>query len=835
MATNRPQFWLQIRKDYIFDNFDSLLGYMRQYNYTPGDTHPDFDSTLECMLRFCDDFAERISSTPFYACPDFSDNPATNYDFDSIIRLFAATILASNKAGRTPHRTITALIDLIMKSGMEVEVEYYRMFFSIVMSCVRGLDMLRCGFNWDDIADPTIQPGLFVVKFCRMTFRSAPPGLPTRFLENHGVLAIPPEGVMEIGVCTRQGHAELQGAEQFMLAGLLKVIVAHDEYEKPGDFDRVYHVTNRLLASQDELEGTIVQTVQHEYQPGDQLVVRIISIRGFRIEAESIDPDYAPIQGKVWLQLPDKRPTMNAFGQILQEGEYIPVRISDNPEYAFEIGPIFEAFYRNHASDYAGQRVRAIYTGDYSKGSEWVTSEGVRVGVDNGKLDALSPEDRKRRTGAILSGRPIELRLYSRPPRKDGEYFNVYAEYATDFRVFPESESFTQMDADAFLISAYRQAAIESGQRTETRSPLVSSGDADPTQCLAFLSILSRRIDAGLASCRLRLWYITIVAMLAKMLGREVEQAYMEHRRRALFAQVMFAQDREMPELTHDPILEGAEGIAVRENIINTLRGYRHKQGFGRTLPDDREESQSVHDKVAALVSASNNLVDIIDIIELNNIKQVIARTLGIADEYVSILDDRTFYGMESIKLEFKTSVVFPPANRRRFATAVADPDLQKWMIIKAVCGFLNSRAGGELLIGVSDDGYAVGLNDDIRELYEGGFINAPTIDQYRTYLQHMLDYAFKESSGRASDTDIARTCISYDPEENEEGKTVMRIQIRPFPKSIVSLAAPAKERPQGIDDCFVRLSGRTVAVTPELRTAILQYKQTPEPEDSLA
>ena len=30
MATNRPQFWLQVRKDYIFDNFDNLLSYLRQ-------------------------------------------------------------------------------------------------------------------------------------------------------------------------------------------------------------------------------------------------------------------------------------------------------------------------------------------------------------------------------------------------------------------------------------------------------------------------------------------------------------------------------------------------------------------------------------------------------------------------------------------------------------------------------------------------------------------------------------------------------------------------------------------------------------------------------------
>ena len=100
--SNRPQFWLQVRKDYILENFESLVNYLRLYNYTPSDHHPDYDSTLNCMTELCDEIGERILSTPYYATLD------TGYDINAMIRLFAATALASNKAGRTPRRVIVS-------------------------------------------------------------------------------------------------------------------------------------------------------------------------------------------------------------------------------------------------------------------------------------------------------------------------------------------------------------------------------------------------------------------------------------------------------------------------------------------------------------------------------------------------------------------------------------------------------------------------------------------------------------------------------------------------------------------------------------------------------
>ena len=349
---------------------------------------------------------------------------------------------------------------------------------------------------------------------------------------------------------------------------------------------------------------------------------------------------------------------------------------------------------------------------------------------------------------------------------------------------------------------------------------------ADRELCIPLVSVMARVIEGGLSSCRSRLEYITATAMLCKILDLRNELAYMEHERRYLYAQVQFAQNKDFAPLTHDPVLDGSADVERREKIIDTLRGYRKKEVALASL-DRRSKGETLSDQVATLVTASNSLIDIIDTLELNNIKQAIARALSIEDEYVSILDERTFYGMESISLEFKTSVVFPPTNRRRLASVVADPEMQKWAIIKAVCGFLNSRSGGELLLGVGDDGYARGLEDDMRVLADMRYIKSATLDNYRTYVQYILDHAFSlaDSDTNVSSTDIARLCIKYMPEENAEGKKIMRIQIRPYQGKIVSIVS---DRPDWMESAYVRLSGRTVPVTPAMTGEILRYKAMP-------
>ena len=816
MATNRPQFWLQVRKDYILDNFDNLIVYLRQYNYVMEESHPDYDSTLDCMTELSHDIGDVIMSTPFYSELNLGR------DVRDVLRLFCATILASNKAHRTPHLVIVALLDLIMKARFDVGEEQLISFFNIILDCVREKPMLKSGFSWDDIIPTDPKTGLLIMRLCQMSFYPVAEDGQVKMIENKGFLAIPSQGMAELSALNRVNYEKSRLETQFILPGMLRVMVERKDFEKGADFDALYNLSSLLLSAQQQMKPS-ARRILKNYELEDRFVVKVVSKRGMRVDAVTIDPDYQRLEGKVLLSLGDKRPNWNVLNETITEGCYLTVYRSQEEEYEFEVFDAFEDFYRQYAAECAGMERYAKYSTYYGRGTEWVTEDGIRVGIDNGKINDLDDEQKYAFDSAVENGGVIELKLYDRPPRMDGETFFVYAEPTGRTMGLDGQEEFSIGMADKQMIEEYLDESAAGGHQIEEKGKSYRFVDADSRLCAPLVTVLARQIDGGLPSCRARLEYITAAEMLCNVTGLPAEMAYMDHERRFLYAQVQFAHDKPLIPLNHDPLLNDVRDVVRRERIVNTLRSYRKKEVATTAVVERPERAEDTLEKVATLVTASNSLVGIIDNLELNNIKQAIARALSIEDEYVSILDDRTFYGTESINLEFKTSVVFPPANRRRLSSAVADPDMQKWAIIKAVCGFLNSRSGGELLLGVNDAGYAVGLEEDMRKLTELHQISSPTIDHYRTYLQFLLDYAFREHTGKVSSTDISRLCIKYLPEENAEGKTIMRIQLMPYSRGIVSLAGA--DRPQGMEECYVRLSGRTVPVTPAMSNVIMSYK----------
>ena len=56
--------------------------------------------------------------------------------------------------------------------------------------------------------------------------------------------------------------------------------------------------------------------------------------------------------------------------------------------------------------------------------------------------------------------------------------------------------------------------------------------------------------------------------------------------------------------------------------------------------------------------------------------------------------------------------MVYPPDNHMK-----ADEFAQNTNIMKAICAFLNSTTGGTLYLGVNDQGYVVGIDNDMKYL----------------------------------------------------------------------------------------------------------------------
>lgn len=86
-------------------------------------------------------------------------------------------------------------------------------------------------------------------------------------------------------------------------------------------------------------------------------------------------------------------------------------------------------------------------------------------------------------------------------------------------------------------------------------------------------------------------------------------------------------------------------------------------------------------------------------------------------------------YGKEDFHTEFKTSIIYPENSMR------VDVQTQTKKIMQELCAFLNAD-GGHLYLGVSDIGYEMGLEEDLKnQLFKG------SRDKYEVYVNNQIVY----------------------------------------------------------------------------------------------
>lgn len=817
MSSPRPPFWLQIRKEYIIDNFDNLLNYLIHYEYIAGAENSDYDSTLACLHELAAEFYDSLTLTPVYK------EIKIPYARSLVLRLLCADILASYKVGQQPYKSIIALTLFFIRTESKIDLQVLNDFYNIITNCVRRCRLVNTGFGWSDIINPNIRGEVLIYKARGLKFGPQTSAPTNHFIENNGLAVIPPSGPLDISVVNQSLYVQGKYDAMFEIPDQLQVLVEKDGYEITSDILRFYNVTQRLIAAQEKYKSSL-QVAVGKYTPHDSFLVKIISKSGWRVEAETIDPAYIGIKGKLLMELPPRRPKMNTFSDMLKVGNIIRVYRSSRDGYAFEVYDAFEDFYRNYACQFKAMTSPAIFINRYSSGTEWITPEGIRVGIDKSKISNLDDDEKECFQSIIEARVPLAVKFYNEAPDILKEDFNVYAELDGFYEEEDSLPEYTQEQAERKLVQRFFDLSKEESENIRIgRCNLFEKTDSQEVS--AFIPLLKRFADMSGISSQMRLDYVTAATMLSRICGTEDNFTYLIYERSFLNAVAQFATNSDLRPLSYPPTLTGISEVERKASIVNTLMNYKKKapvksQAFLAPAP----ETDRIN-KVEALVSASNSLIDIIDELELNNIKQAITKILGVDDVYEPIFDDRTYYGVESIGLEFKSSVVFPPANKRRLPGQTIDPDLQRWAILKAVCGFLNSRSGGDLLIGVNDAGFAIGVDQDIQILHQHHCISSPDNDHYRLYIMQMMYQAFSEIDKTKPNTDIANGFVDCFVETNAEGRTIMRVKVKPYNKNIVKLAAGPDERPAGIEECYLRLSGRTVAVSPGMREEIMKYK----------
>lgn len=813
----QPEFWLTIRKEYIIENFEKLLSYIRRYQYL-GDKDSNNGEFLN-TCRYLTDLAEELSayslSSSFLSVSEFKLSTSdTIVPQNLAFRIIVASILASKKIGKDEHAIILRLINLLVVCRKMPHADSAESLVDVVCNCVRGVPVTSFGMKWVDIEDPaTFSPLRLLHNICQTKFDDTVAS-PDCFFEGKGTVMFT-QGVVAAAPVNKVDFMKAQ-LNTYLAAGrnVSLLLPKSDRMKTPDEIEDVADGMTFMTRAQGAVKPSVVEV--KKYAPGALLMVVVTSNYGVKIEAESIDTAYSKIAGKISINLVDSLRYSDTYailskfrpGLILLV-EYTP----GNPEI-FSLRKGFDQFYMEFANQALGDSVPAVYIGDYSAGSQWLTDEGFVVNV-------MGKQTNSDVLYAMEEHIPLTVRMSG--TREQNGNVLVNGTIVDDIEVYGLGDPVDDMETYlhecyVYIFEKFIEYCIDlMPEKSETA--LICDTNSEGASVIANILVERQR---RLSDTMPRLFSLQAALMLAIAAGDYAVGAYIRHELEYQIAVARFAGGASPMSisLTHGPNLDGIPEVEKHERIIAMIRNYKEPELLHA---DERiTDDEMLEDTVDGLIDASNRLLGKIDDREISRIKFELAKVLDVDDQFKST-DQSTFYGVESDTLEFKSSAVCPPRNRQK-NNVEYEPDTQKWAILKTVCGFLNSISGGELLIGVRDNGLACGIERDCQLLFADRRIPEPNADRFRTYIKNIIDNSFFAYKSRAEKSSVTTAYITYDIEKNNEGLEIIRVRVESYRGDMVRFH-PDCDRPEEVNESYIRTSGATVPMTTTVRDQTLSRK----------
>lgn len=136
---NSTPLWLDLKKEYIDDNFEKLLMYLRDKS-TKKDSF--YEQTLDLLRQRTLLLIEELAHRPLSQNEEMTDSRVFN------IRLLAAWLLADTE-GKDSHRTFIAMLGELR---MEIP-KFSEDLLKLATDCLRYERVKEGGYTWDDIID----------------------------------------------------------------------------------------------------------------------------------------------------------------------------------------------------------------------------------------------------------------------------------------------------------------------------------------------------------------------------------------------------------------------------------------------------------------------------------------------------------------------------------------------------------------------------------------------------------------------------------------------------------------------------------------------------------
>ena len=706
-TTNNVPLWLDIKTEYIDENFEKVLEYLKSGNKNDA----FYQTTIELLGKRVEEYLKTLKTRPAY----FSENPS-NYDKNKLMfesRLVASYLLANKNIEALIRKRL--YMPLLNSLSLLVEPELCDELLGLMMDNILYENEPALLFGWDDII--TFEPQILVHKMINGTVFRNPKQAELAY-ENKGAITVI-EGAMGIAATNKDGvekkKAQLASSIS-ILDGRLKILASKNDKIKQadeGNIEVIEKFTRKFIQDQLKVSPSKAKGPRKTYMDGDNLCVAITSVTWGKIKVKSIDPEYEVIEGTVDFSepvYPNYFP--EDFYKYLKEGQIIDVTLMNYKKSLFSLKDGFITYIIEDV----------VKEGEHFGKS--VLGEVIRIYEDK--------RNEKQMDWWSSLGYPVHTQYDDRFEKGDFGYIKVAGLGDKDYYGYIYAE-ITNKSTLSFDIQATKKAIIEGFNFLGYEEEEVKENILNTPVIRDLLNMLIR-YQKTIVQPTERFKALCVSNILATLIGSQEHMDYTGFMMEYLKQLIYFAKDEydKIGVITASEKLNNVDVVKTKCDVVRILKAYGHGENNAELDSIMEQTEDQTLAKIAKLIQSCNIIGEIVPASTKNIIKREIVNSLSLETEDETNLEEENgiYLGIENLHQEFKTSFVYPPDNDMQPNVAIQEKN-----IFKCLCGFLNSDGGGTLYIGVTDLGYVCGFDNDMRHL---------KLNELDSYIRFIQDEAAK-------------------------------------------------------------------------------------------
>ena len=740
-TTEKTPLWLELKKDYIDDNFSKLQVYLRDCD-EQGGRDAFYTTTIELFRERISDLLRDISERPIY------DDELERQELSANVSMLATYLLADGN-----HSLALPAYVAFMNGLRQMNPSLSDLIVRTVMQRIRHEKVISLGFTWKDLEKMGTE--LFAHNACKNAVFDTPISKP-QILTKYGTALLTQKGLMLT-------HENKAGAKKLLAEGVnsldtglgisLRTMASQKLKQTLSDSVKdMDEFTKDFILEQAKVQNKPALRQLKTYDDGSEVIVKVVSI-GHDVHVETIDPDYQKIHGTIKYE---RQSLVYYYTDELYKyfhvGDYLTATVKNALLGVFSIEDQLISFFvedTRETMESDESYMLATLIDEQKNNCAWLTESGVAVRVEG---------QSQYHHGDFAF---ISVSEYGK-----GKYYGLIKGIIREDLNEELNEIFDEKSARHDCIRAFAES---------TKVPVYQRPEEDTAELSPVLLRLLLRLlfdyQKSLLKPSERFRYLANANVMAEMVGDDLSASYIGFVRTYLRALIQFVNGEDINAIHLEPDEEyrTAKPTLIRLAIIDLLKEYGRKDNsekLAQTISVFEEKLPQLA-RLARLIQTANSMQDILSGSARNVIHREIIRTLSLETETDTDLEaDRgTYLGIESGTQEFKTSMVYPPDNHMK-----PDEFAQNTNIMKAICAFLNSTTGGTLYLGVNDQGYVVGIDNDMK------YLKMQTIDAYMRYVQDIAKKFFGIDA-----LPYLRTEPLYDDK-------VVAIHVDPHPYRVVEL-----------------------------------------------